>query len=310
MVAMHASPRGPRSIALSLVLATACFDDPPSLDGDSGSTASGDSSSSVATDAPATMSTTTDSTSGVDETVDGSTTATDASTDGTSSTTGEPTPRECGCPAENVFCDGFESWPGPWGFPDGGGGTEDQDLEMAYCETASVRTEVSSGATYAVLNAPLATTTGEWVAAAGSVHALVRVSPGCAAEAGFVRVFDFQLRTPMGGHWYAWSVAVAGGQTRLTATNNQLTTMSWTTDALPDDWVELRLDVDFTGAEPSAVLHIGEDSAMESSGAPGLLDGAFSETAAPHVVLGSYFFDTPVTNDCTVWYDDVWAAPS
>ncbi|HET6584973.1 MAG TPA: hypothetical protein VFG69_16065, partial [Nannocystaceae bacterium] len=302
-----------RSPALvSLALAAACFSDPPTASSDTstGSTTAADESTSRATS----RGDTTSLTSAVDSTsnevdASGAMSATGDVTTTLSDSTGSE-PEECQCPEPNVFCDGFEDWPGPWMSNPDGDGTTMPDPRAPRCGLAAGHTQVDPDDLYALLQGPLETSAQELTSKPYSVHAFVDVEPSCTQMASFVRVLELRLGRTGGGLWYRWVVAVHGDQVRLTAANEFAVSFDWFSEsALPDGWGELRLDVDYATSPPSAQLWVDGAMTIESTfEGPPITDGAFQEKLPPHSELGPFYYDAPFMSECTVRYDHVWVA--
>jgi hypothetical protein len=197
-----------------------------------------------------------------------------------------------------VLCDGFERYPGLWGTAAGGGGTESQDIDDPRCGDAAGRTDVVSGDTYAVLIAGVPMSVASFV-------------DGRAAEPGFVRLLQLQLPSST-GQWYAWMVDVAGGQTRLVASNHASVVQTWAAGMpLPDGWAQLELAVDNSTQPPSASVFLDGALLVESDAtAPTMLREAAAEMLDPILALGPYAYQDPFTGSCTARFDEVWVSTS
>jgi hypothetical protein len=293
---MRSSTRSCASAELAglvwLVSATACFTDPPAVgeDTSSGST-TGDATSSISSDAATTSSTTASTT--------------DAAAD--SSSTGDML-LECGCPEDNVFCDGFEGGLRPWLPLLDGGGSATEEIDADGCGPRSARLQVVSGNTSAALAGHVTASIATLVAAPHSVRALVRPDLACGTETGFVRILEFRVPQSVRGQWYSWRVAIHEGQVRLTATDHTETFASWEGDAAtPQGWTDVRLDFDLTLVPPTAQVRIDGELVVESGDdAPGLSDAADADDAVSAVVLGPYQTDAPFIEGCAILYDEVW----
>jgi hypothetical protein len=281
----------------------ACFVDAPNADdaatGSSSSTSGAESTSSTG-DTLDTVDTTTTS----EETT--SEPATSDTSSSESSSTGNDSP-QCGCPEPNLFCDGFEMFPGPWAMPGGGGGIEMQDNDDAMCGAASGLIAVQETNQYAVLTGSTDASAAELFATRHSLRMFIKVDPLCGSQGGFVRVVELQYKYSNGGHIYSWQVAVVAGQLRLTGTNHMGIPQNWIeATALPDEWVQLELVADFTAELPTASVLIDGDLWIESGDPAAIPLTPGRDTATPvAMALGPFFYMTPFAEDCTVRYDDV-----
>ncbi len=308
---MRSAPRGLSAADLVLrflpLVASSCFVDAPDAD-DAAS-----SSSSATTEVDSTSSTgnapeTADTTSSDEITTEPSTT-TDTSTSAAESSSTGSDPPQCGCPEPNVFCEGFEDYPGPWGMPNGGGGTEAQD-DDAMCGASSALLSVQPTDEFAALSGAIGATAAELYASPHSVRTFMKLDLGCANQGDFVRLLDVQYLKTDGTHVYTWQIAVGNGQTRLTGTNLNDGPVNWYEGTLlPDDeWFAMQLDVDFTMEPPAAVLSIDGEPWLASDATAMLLE-LDNDTATPGaLILGPYLYDQPFAMECNVRYDDVSVA--
>lgn len=300
------------ALTLASSLALGCFSDAPSVGGDGGTDGTTDGGPST-TDNPGTSSGTTGSdtgsTAGTDDVTSSPATETTAvDSTGNGSTGGGV---ECDCPATAVFCDGFETDPGPWLFPSGGGGTEERTMGESPCGDTSMLTTVGSTAdeSYSVLLARTQTSTGEAVGAPMFARTRMRISSGCAAQPGPVRIFEFRLPDVGTGQSYAWRVILEPDQFGISGANHTAAHAEFFTDLPPfDTWIDLRLHAEFSDINtPTARLEIdGVDVVLAPSGAPPIAAAAASIDAPTEIVLGAFLEQATFTGPCIIDYDDVW----
>jgi hypothetical protein len=307
---MRSASRGPAAAHLLRWLVplgvSACFVDAPDAD----DAATGSSST---TDGAESTSSTGDTLDSVDSTTTGEETTSEPATSDTSSSESSSTgndPPLCGCPEPNLFCDGFEMFPGPWGMPGGGGGIEEQDNDDAMCGAASGRIAVVDTNQFAALSASIDTTAAELFATRHALRMFMKADVECGNQGEFARVLQFKYETALGAVMYSWEVAVVAGQLRLTGTNHTPAPVNWIVGMpLPGEWVELQLVADFTVTPPSAEVLIDGESWIQTGdpAAPELVPEA--DTAdAPTMVIGPFLYTSEFMTECAVRYDDVSVA--
>jgi hypothetical protein len=289
----------PAELLVWLASVTSCFSDPPAVEEDTSSGSPTGEASDSASSNDATTASTTDGSAD-----SGETTGTSAIDSGS---TGEE-PLECGCPQDNVFCDGFEGGLRPWLELLDGGGSATEEIDADGCGPRSARLQVVSGDTSAALAGHVTASISTLIATPHSVRALVRPDAACGTEAGFVRILEFRVPQSVRGQWYSWRIAIHEGQVRLTATDHQDAFASWEgDDAMPQDWADVRLDFDLAAVPPIAQVRIDGELVVESGNdALPLSDAAGEDEAMAAVVLGPYQTEAPFIEGCAILYDEVW----